>query len=83
MIPGRQRFTLIELLVVVAIIAILAGLLLPVLGHAKRKACQSNCAANLKQLGTAQATYAASNGGVLPGENPYAQVIPTLGIPVS
>jgi prepilin-type processing-associated H-X9-DG protein/prepilin-type N-terminal cleavage/methylation domain-containing protein len=62
----RPRFTLIELLVVVGIIAILAGLLLPVLSHAKEKGRQATCVNNLHECSIAHMTYATDSDHYLP-----------------
>ena len=60
-------FTLIELLIVIAIIAILAAILIPVLSAAKKKAAQSTCINNLKQLNTGMSMYVDDNNMAFPG----------------
>jgi prepilin-type N-terminal cleavage/methylation domain-containing protein len=62
----RVGFTLIELLVVVAIIAVLVAMLLPALGQARAFAQQTQCAANLKQLGMGFLMYTDENQGYFP-----------------
>jgi prepilin-type N-terminal cleavage/methylation domain-containing protein len=58
---GYAGFTLIELLVAIAIIAILIGILIPVVGRVKRSAKVTQCASNMRQIGQALTAYRAEH----------------------
>jgi prepilin-type N-terminal cleavage/methylation domain-containing protein/prepilin-type processing-associated H-X9-DG protein len=62
----RNGFTLIELLIVIAIIAILAAMLLPVLASAKKRAQQIQCLNNVKELATGFIIYVNDNNDFEP-----------------
>ncbi len=64
-------FTLLELLVVLAIIAVLAAILFPVLAQAQRAALRTTCQSNLRQIGLAFSLYSAD----------YTECFPNTGDP--
>src|SRR5690349_6135250 len=66
LITAKCAFTLVELLVVIALIATLAGLLLPALGRAKESGRGAACLSNLHQIGLALQLYVSDNNNRLP-----------------
>ncbi len=57
----RRAFTLTELLTVVGILALLAALLLPVLGTVRENGRRTACQSNLRQIGLAMQQYLQDN----------------------
>ncbi|MCE5199063.1 MAG: prepilin-type N-terminal cleavage/methylation domain-containing protein [Armatimonadota bacterium] len=64
----RRGFTLIELLVVIAIIAILAAILFPVFTKVRKKAWETSCKSNMRQIATAFVLYAGDWNGCYPDQ---------------
>jgi prepilin-type N-terminal cleavage/methylation domain-containing protein len=62
----KNAFTLIELLVVIAIVALLMGILLPVMGQARLQAKITTVNAELRQIGMALEAYSLDNEGKYP-----------------
>lgn len=67
--PAVRGFTLIELLVVVAIIGVLIGITIPILGSTRSRAREVACRSNLRQIGLMCMTYSNNDPkGFLPIE---------------
>jgi prepilin-type N-terminal cleavage/methylation domain-containing protein/prepilin-type processing-associated H-X9-DG protein len=68
----HSGFTLVELLVVIGIIAVLIGILLPVLGKARESAIAVQCMSNLRQFAVADQMYVNQYNWHMPGWWPQA-----------
>jgi prepilin-type N-terminal cleavage/methylation domain-containing protein len=73
-IQRRRAFTLLELLCTIAIIAILAALLLPVLERGQAAAKRVACGNNLKQTGVAFHVWAQEHNSLFPMQVPTNQL---------
>lgn len=56
-----EAFTVVELLIVVAVVAILAAMLLPVIARRNARSSKINCVNNLKQVGLSSRVWAMDN----------------------
>ncbi len=68
----RRGLTLVEILVVLAVVAVMAGILVPVLYHARGAAKLAACTSNLAQISVATKMYYEDQGGPPVCELPLA-----------
>lgn len=73
MLPNSQKtagrtkaFTLVELLVVISVIALLMGILVPVLGKARAASSATVCKSNLRNIALGFRAYLDDNSNVMP-----------------
>jgi prepilin-type N-terminal cleavage/methylation domain-containing protein/prepilin-type processing-associated H-X9-DG protein len=78
----KNAFTLIELLVVVVIIAVLAGLAVPVYLRVMERGRAAACISNLRQLGIALNLYLGEHNATMPplaaGRSSISQDVPVI-----
>ena len=82
--PRRRTsgFTLIELLVVIAIIALLIGILIPVLAEVRNSSRKVICLSNIRQISTGFGAYLNTFDGVYPFQDDEQGFMTTLGDPI-
>jgi len=66
-------FSLIELVVIVAIIALLAGVLVPALAQARRKAMRIRCVSHMKQIGLGFRLWSGDHANRYPMATPASE----------
>src|SRR5579863_9609657 len=65
-LPKITAFTFAELLTILALLAVLAGLVLPAIARSQTQTSVTQCAANLEQVLLATQMYATDNNNKLP-----------------
>lgn len=71
-VVARSGFTTVQWIVAVAVVAVLAATLIPVMNYGREAARRSKCADNLRLIGIAAQRYADLNRGRLPTMEPGA-----------